>query len=88
MKNVKVKSDKRIIKVLTFILVILFFSLLLSLSIKIYFYENGGDNQFFWETHAKCDRSYNCVCSKYSKKCNCIYYDDERGIQEKIKCTK
>lgn len=54
---------------------------------KILDYKYFGETSYFWQdTFSRCMHSYGCNCPKGGGNCTCIYYNDEEGREEKLKC--
>lgn len=83
-ENNKNKINK-ILKATIIIQVIILFIALFSLFKKYNNYAFLGNSITDSQPYAKCSFAYKCECSKFSTKCDCIYY--EYGKQpERIKC--
>lgn len=80
-KNKLNKCLKYLALVQLAILIIVFYTLIS----KYYNFECSGNTLTEQQPFAKCDFAYKCECPKYSKKCNCIYYNYNEQ-PERIKC--
>ena len=83
--NPKESKIKKTLKITAIILTLILVIALYSLFTKYNNYANSGNTISEQQPFAKCDFAYKCTCPELSKKCTCIYYNNNEQ-PERIKC--
>lgn len=86
------KSKKEIfiinsLKIVASIQLVILLCTISILTYKVLDYEYFGETSYFWQSSfSRCMHDYGCKCPKGGGKCTCIYYNDEKSREEKMKC--